>query len=521
MIRPNRSQWTITSRGAGSQDRTSNKPISRQLEASLKHPLCVGLNGTLVYGNILWEAVLLLIKRQPLTLFLIPFWRCMGRASFAARVFKRVRLAAENLPYRKDVLAFLQEEKRQGRSVFLTTAADESLARSVAESLGCFDAVITDGGWSDQGEQSKAHHKKIRAIRQHLGNQAFAYLGHARDDLPVWAAATERLAVAPDRHVMAELEVVPPLSQVFTGHPGGSTLSGLFRALRPSQWAKNLLLAIPLLMSHQLGNLVLWWQLAVAFFAFSCCASAGYVINDLLDLEADRLHPHKRYRPFASGQVSIPMGIGVALGLGIIGVSMAAALLSPTLVQLLAIYLGLTFAYSLYCKRQLIMDAVVLAGLYTHRIVAGGAAVEVVPSPWLLAFSMFLFLSLAFAKRYAELLRLKTEAHQEAQGRGYLVDDLSIIGNLGSTSGYIAVLVFILYLNNSPDAQMLYANPAGLWLISPVLLYWISRVWLLVQRGTLHEDPVLFTLSDRVSYVCGILILLLILMAANGWILAL
>ncbi len=510
MARPNRSQWTTTSQQI--EHNGSN--------ASLQPPLCVGLNGTLIYGNLLWEAVLVLMKRQPLTLLWVPFWWCWGRASFAAQVAKRVRLLPENLPYRQDVIAYIQEERRQGRSVLLTTTEDEHLARLVAEFLGCFNAVIAGRGDPKSGGRDRSRHGKLHAIRQRLGDGPFAYLGHVRDDLPVWGAASERLAVAPGRRVAAQLEAMPSPLQVFAGHPSGHTLGGLFRALRPNQWAKNLLLAIPLLMSHQLGDVVSWRQLAIAFLGFSCCASAGYVINDLLDLEADRLHPRKRHRPFASGQVSIPAGLVTAGGLGIVGVGMA-AMLSTSLVKLLAIYLVLTFAYSLYCKRQLIMDAVVLAGLYTHRIVTGGVAVAVIPSPWLLTFSMFLFLSLAFAKRYAELLRLKSEDYQEAQGRGYLVDDLSIIGNLGSTSGYISVLVFILYLNNSPDAQMLYANPAGLWLISPILLYWISRVWLLVRRGTLHEDPVLFTLSDRVSYICGALILLLILMAANGWILTL
>ncbi len=430
---------------------------------SLQSPLYIGLNGVLVYGNILWEAMLLLIKRQPWTLLLMPFWGLSGRVSFAARVAQRVRLAPEYLPYRQDILALAREAKRAGRPVLLTTttgdAVNEHLVRPIAEFLGCFDEVIAEED--------------------------------VHEPIPAWPT--------------------------WTGHPDGHVLSGLLRAIRPTQWAKNLLLAIPLVMSHQLGDVRLWGQLALAFVAFSFCASAGYVINDLLDLEADRQHPRKRHRPFASGQVPIPLGLGAALVLVGVGVVLATVGLPVSLVRLLALYLVLTFAYSLYCKRQLIMDAVVLAGLYTHRVVAGGAAVAVLPSPWLLTFSMFMFLSLAFAKRYAELLRLKMADDREAPGRGYHVDDLSTVGNLGTTSGYIAVLVFILYLNNSPDAQVLYTEPAVLWLISPILLYWISRVWLLVRRGTLHEDPVLFTLSDRVSYVCGALILLFILMAASGW----
>lgn len=443
---------------------------------SLQSPLYIGLNGTLVYGSILWEAVLVLVKHQPWTLLLLPFWWLSGRASFAAQVAKRVRLAPEYLPYRQDVLALVREAKRLGRPVFLITdmesKVDQSLTRPIAEFLGCFDEVIA-------------------ASEVHTRLQGEAH------------------------------ETVQDLPSSLSGHPDGAILSGLCRAIRPSQWAKNLLLAVPLMMSHQLGDAGRWGQLAVAFLAFSFCASAGYLINDLLDLESDRQHPHKRHRPFASGRVPIPLGLGAALALGGAGVALATSVLPVLLVQLLMLYLVLTFAYSLYCKRQLIMDAVVLAGLYTHRVVAGGAAVEVIPSPWLLTFSMFLFLSLAFAKRYAELLRLKTESSQEARGRGYYVDDLPMIGNLGTTSGYIAVLVFILYLNNSPDVRVLYPEPAVLWLISPILLYWISRIWLLVRRGILHEDPVLFTLSDRVSYVCGALILLLILIAASGWAFAL
>jgi 4-hydroxybenzoate polyprenyltransferase len=422
-----------------------------------------------VYGNLLWEAVLQLLKHQPWMLLLLPFWYLSGRARFATRVAQRIQFMPEHLPYRQDVLALAREAKRLGRPVFLMTDVDvhESLARPIAEFLGCFDEVV------------------------------------AGSEIQTCANGTP-------------YETVRELLPVLASHPNGSILSGLCRAIRPSQWAKNLLLAVPLIMSHQLGDWRLWGQLAVAFLAFSCCASAGYVINDLLDLEADRRHPSKRHRPFASGQVPIPLGLGAALVLGTGGVLLATVGAPASFLPLLILYLVLTFAYSLYGKRQLVMDALVLAGLYTHRVVAGGVAVEVMPSPWLLAFSMFLFLSLAFAKRYAELLRLKLEEDQEVRGRGYYVDDLPMVGNLGTASGYIAVLVFILYLNNSPDVRLLYSKPAVLWLISPILLYWISRVWLLVQRGILHEDPVLFTLSDRVSYICGILILLLILISAGG-----
>jgi len=423
---------------------------------------------------------------------------------------QRVFIDLDRLPYRRDVLDYLWQEKRMGRTILLVTSADGALAQAMAQPLKLFDMVIAS---EDQGEQHGE--PTVERIRNYLKGTPFAYIGRSPSDFSLWRAAAESLAVAPRRSVLARLQTIRPPQRLFAGHPNGSVLCGMIRALRLSQWTKNLLLAVPLVMSHELGNPGLWGKLGCAFIAFGCCASSGYLLNDLLDLEADRHHPRKRHRPFASGQSPLPIGLAGFLGLLVVGLGLAAWTVPGPFIGWLALYLVLTFTYSVYCKRQLIVDAIFLAALYTLRVIAGGAVVEVDPTRWLLAFAMFFFLSLAFAKRYAELRRLADENLTHAKGRSYVVEDLEVVGNLGVTSGYLSVLVFTLYLNSSPVVPQLYPRSEILWLISPVLLYWISRVWLLVRRGVLHEDPVVFTLTDRISYVCGGLILLLALLATH------
>jgi 4-hydroxybenzoate polyprenyltransferase len=300
------------------------------------------------------------------------------------------------------------------------------------------------------------------------------------------------------------------------GRPAGTPLRDVARAVRPYQWAKNLLLFVPLLMSHQFGDAGRVTNVLIAFAAFCVCASASYVVNDLWDREHDRRHPVKRNRPFAAGRLPAGAGVALALVLYAVGLAVSVLLLPRGFTAMLALYVLLTTLYSFWLKRKLLLDVFFLAGLYTMRVLAGGQAAEVEVSKWLLAFCIFFFLSLAFAKRYAELLRVQDEKAGEVPGRAYRVEDLEVMSAVGPASGYLSVLVLALYVNQSPEAAKLYESPSLLWLLCPVMLYWITRIWFIARRQGLSEDPILFAMKDRVSLLTVGVVLLLLVFATVG-----
>jgi len=279
-----------------------------------------------------------------------------------------------------------------------------------------------------------------------------------------------------------------------------SRFFSLLEELRPHQWVKNLLVFVPLVTSHRFFEIPKLGECLLAFVCISCCASGIYIINDLFDLAADRRHPVKCNRPFASGR--LPAAAGPPLALLLLAVGMGGALVGGTrgLVVCLGVYAVVSLAYSACFKEYVLLDVFLLAGLYILRILAGGEATGIPISEWLMAFGLFFFLSLAFAKRYTELLRLEGTSMPTAMRRGYHTKDLDFIASIGCTSGYLAILVFALYIN-SPEMRLLYRHPLLLWLICPLLLYWLSRVQLLSSRGELHDDPVIFAITDRMSWL--------------------
>jgi 4-hydroxybenzoate polyprenyltransferase len=289
----------------------------------------------------------------------------------------------------------------------------------------------------------------------------------------------------------------------------------LLKAMRVHQWVKNILIFVPLLMAFQILDVNLAIRAAGAFIAFSLMASGTYLFNDLMDLEADRAHPTKRHRPFASGALSVRWGQVLIPALVGAGLVIGWFLSVPFLIVLVG-YTIITLTYSLRLKRLVLVDVLVLAGLYTWRIFAGAIAAGVALSAWLLAFSMFMFFSLALLKRTSELLEMRAEGKLKASGRGYHVDDLSQLTIFGSTSGYISVLVLALYIN-SDAVRALYHRPEALWLICPLILYWVSRVWLIGHRGQMHSDPIVFALKDRVSYGVGAIVVGLLAIGHQGW----
>jgi 4-hydroxybenzoate polyprenyltransferase len=286
---------------------------------------------------------------------------------------------------------------------------------------------------------------------------------------------------------------------------GRSRVLAVFHAVRPHQWVKNLLVFVPILLDHRLFEQDVVSRGLIAFVAFCLAASGGYVLNDLVDLEADRHHPAKRDRPFASSTLPVAVGIALAPLLLVSSIGIGATLLPREFLVLLLLYIVMTTAYSSYLKRIAVLDVLLLAGLYTLRVLAGVAASGVRFSTWLLAFAMFLFLSLAFLKRHAELLALAPDQPVGVRRRGYLTGDVQWLGTMGSASGYLAVLVLALYLN-SDEVVKLYRKPTVLFLVCPLLLFWTGRMWLMAHRGQIHEDPIVASARDPASYIVAALV---------------
>ncbi|MEO5559083.1 MAG: UbiA family prenyltransferase, partial [Dokdonella sp.] len=333
------------------------------------------------------------------------------------------------------------------------------------------------------------------ALCECYGERGFDYAGNARTDLHVWRHARRAIVANASSGLLRRVRAQCDVERVFERRAGGRR--DWIRALRLYQWPKNLLVFVPLLAAHLALVPLALTNALLAFCTFCLCASAAYVLNDLLDLDADRQHPRKRLRPFAAGRLPIQAGL-IAAPLLTIAAFAFAFTLSPGFMLVLSIYAVTTLAYSLVLKRIAMLDVIALAGLYTVRIVAGAVAVPVELSSWLLAFSMFLFLSLAMVKRYAEIQRVAGTEETRVAGRGYGVDDLSLIQSLGTASGYISVLVLAFYINSTKSTQ-LYRHHQLLWLLAPILLYWISRVWLIARRGNMHDDPVVYALTDKTS----------------------
>lgn len=469
-------------------------------------PLCVDLDGTLIRSDVLMESLLLLIKQRPWFIFVIPFWLLQGRAGLKSSIAARVDLEVQTLPYQVGLLGFLKNEHAEGRALVLVTAAHRKFAESIAEHLGMFSAIFA----TEKGTNLAGRTKRDLLV-QHYGQKGFDYAGNSRVDLPVWAVARQAIVVNPGRGVLRGAKAQCPVSHIFADRR--PSLSTYIKALRVHQWLKNLLVFVPMLMAHRVADAHLWIDGLVAFISFSLCASSVYLLNDLLDLSADRHHPRKHKRPLASGDLSIIQGL-LLIPVFLLAAFIIAGLWLPlTFLIVLATYYALTVSYSLWLKAVVILDALVLAGLYTIRIIGGAAAISISTSFWLLAFSIFLFFSLALVKRYSELLVLKQRGQLTTHGRGYHVEDLVMLMGFGVASGFLAVLVSALYIN-SAKVQALYPHPAILWLVSPILLYWVSRIWLITHRGGMHDDPVVFATGDKGSWMVAAIIAGLLWLAA-------
>ncbi len=453
-------------------------------------PLCVAFDGTVITTRVLSERMALLFRERPWVAFALPFWVLGGRDHLRRRLATITRLDASNLPYRAPLIAALRRSREAGRRIVLATLTDHEIAQRVADHLGVFDEVCAVDATSRMRSES------LREALLGSYPDGFDYIGQSEIDLPILEVATRGYLIGASPRVAGAAQ---RLKQVDIVSRRGSVLSALLKELRPHQWAKNALVILPGLLANNTHPFPTLARGTLAAATFSLCASAGYVFNDLLDLEADRIHPSKAKRPFASGALPIIFGFPLFLGLLVASFSLAILGLPRAFTAMLGAYFVGTVSYSLYLKRFLMLDVLVLAALYTHRILAGGIATGVKVSAWLLGFSMFLFTSLAFAKRFVELHALSTD--EQVKNRGYFRVDLPMVTGMGTASGYIAALVFMLYVD-STAVRATYREPALLWLVLPALLYWLGRIWLLAGRGQMQEDPVKFALKDRKSLTC-------------------
>jgi 4-hydroxybenzoate polyprenyltransferase len=458
--------------------------------------LVVDLDGTLAKTDVLIESVIRLLGRKPWLAFPMIGWLLRGKAEFKRRIAERIEVDAARLPYHADVVRLAEEARAQGRRVVLATAAAERHAQAVASHLGLFDEVI-----SSSNSVNLSGAKKAELLVQRFGERGFDYAGNAYADLRIWRVARQAILVNPAPGLKAGVRRGATLDQVLEDRR--SFLASVVRQLRVHQWAKNLLVFLPAIAAHAVGDWQVLARCLLAFIAFSAVASAVYVMNDLLDLQHDRQHPRKRFRPFAAGDLPLQMGVGLAPALLIAGLAIGFAV-SPLFALVLMVYLVTTIAYSLFLRGIAILDVMVLASLYTIRMLGGSAVIEQRPSFWLLAFSTFLFLSLAMVKRYIELRHVVSEGQHGAAGRGYRAGDTGIVAALGSATGLMSVLILALYID-SPKVAELYRVPEALWLVCLVLLFWIARVWLLAHRDEMHDDPVVFALKDPVSIALGVI----------------
>lgn len=453
-------------------------------------PLAVDLDGTLIRTDSLIESILALFKANPLSLFLFFVWLARGKAYLKQQVARRVTLDISSLPFNLNVLNFLRKECQANRPLILVTGADEHIARQIADYLHIFTRTIASNGEINM----TGVEKKDRLIAE-FGVAGFDYLGNDSKDLVVWQVARHSLVVGSRCFIDQSRTQVTGIERVFEVEQGGWTAWN--DALRLYQWLKNMLVFVPLVAAHRFLETDVLFAAGVAFLSFGLCASSVYLLNDLLDLPEDRRHPQKRFRPFASGLLPLSSGL-MAVPL-LLATSIVIGLTLPReFLVLLGIYYATTLAYSLRLKNVVILDVLVLAGLFTMRMLAGSAAVEIWPSFWLLAHSMFLFISLALVKRYAELVTMRIAHGRAAKARNYVVSDSELLAAMGVASAFVSALVLVLYIS-SGSAQLLYGHLNVIWLACPALLYWLCYIWLIAHRGGMHDDPLIFALKDRVS----------------------
>jgi len=477
--------------------------IELKLKSRIKIPLVVDLDGTLTLTDTLYESVIAFLKKNLFSNpFLIVLWLIQGKAKFKHEISKHIEIKPELLPYNKKFLEWLKLQHSEGRALVLCTAASSKIANHVADYLQIFDEVF-----SSSSTQNLSGKNKMLFLEERYGEDGFIYAGNSSGDLIVWGKACESVIVNATQQVTNVLKKI--VSSYIEFPRRKMRLIDFIRLLRLHQWSKNILIFIPFVAAHQLFQFESMALLLVAFIALGLCASSTYMLNDIFDLDSDRSHPTKRNRPFASGDVPLIYSLLIFLLLPIS--VFVASFVGVGFVYILLLYTLITLTYSFYLKSVVILDCLVLATLYTIRIIAGAIVIDNNISFWLLSFSVLFFFSLSFLKRYAEILNTHDNENDHIHGRGYLRSDSQLILSLGMSSGLGSVIVMMLYLN-SPEILELYRYTNVVWCTVPVLLFWISHIWFQAHRGNMNDDPVIFAMTDWVSIASSLAFFLFIFM---------
>lgn len=465
-----------------------------------KEWVVVDLDGTLLNSDMLYESFWNSLASDWKILFRLVPHLFSGRAKL-----KEILAGSDNtdpaiLPYNEEVLNYIRSRKSIGDSIALITATDQKIVDKIADHLSLFDLVKGSDGDTNLKGIEKANY-----LNNTFGKKAFTYLGDSKADLHVWKYAKKAVTFTLSQKLRKNVEAVS--SDVTHLNHTNQSVYQYFRALRPHQWLKNILIFLPILTAHEITEINLLSAL-FTFISFSLIASSVYLLNDLLDLNSDRLHHRKKNRPLAAGKIPLSHGTILAPLLLMFGFTIAFAI-SLDVFLVIAVYFIITSIYSLTLKQVAIFDILVLAILYSLRIYAGGVATEIYLSIWLIAFSLFFFFALAAVKRQAELVEANDSLKEKISGRGYNSSDLQIVSTMAMTSGYISILVLILYIN-SDEVLLLYSSPELLWGITLVIFYWLNRMVLVTHRGLMHDDPLVYAISDRTSLICLILIAILV-----------
>ena len=469
--------------------------------------LAVDLDGSLAKTDLLHECFIKALYATPWILFLVPLWLLQGKTKLKQELTRRANLNVDSLPFDEDLIAYLEAEKAKSREIILCTGSWHTLAEQVCEKFSFFSGYY---GSDESGNLTGSN--KAKLLVEKYGENNFSYVGNENKDLKSWVKADSAVVVSNSMSLTETTTKSCPVEKTIIREK--PSLKVINKQIRIHQWVKNVLVFVPLITSHQAGNIELFISCILAFFAYSFCASATYILNDLSDLESDRKHHKKCFRPLASGALSITQGLLISAIL--LAASFIISYFLPVWFFLsLILYIVITLSYSFKLKRLQTVDITVLASLYTLRIISGAAAISVLPSFWLLAFSMFVFLCLAIIKRLSEIYKSKDtqDENYKLSGRGYYLNDFPVLMSLASTSGMLSVLVFAMYIN-SPEVAALYAEPYALWLICPLLGYWIIRIIIMASRGEIDEDPIVFAIKDKRSWVTGFIILLIILLSS-------
>lgn len=459
-------------------------------------PLVLDVDDALLLTDLLHETAVAYLKMNPLGgVFQMARWLMKGKAVLKRELSLRVALALDNLPVNEELVSFARAAHAQGRKVGLATAADQLLALRLARRFDFVSFVIASDGLINLKGANKA-----AALTAKLPG-GFAYAGDSKSDLPVWGQASAIILSGASAKVAGRARLLDkPIEAEFDRPKLG--LRGWSKALRVHQWAKNVLVFVPLVLSGLASHPIAGAHAVVAFLAMSLMASGTYLLNDLFDLADDRAHWTKRERPLASGKLRIKHGVAASAALVVASLALAASLGLPSLALIVA-YMATTLGYSFYLKRQPIVDVFALGALFTMRLGLGIVAVGAAPSAWLLVFSMFLFTSLSFAKRQTEIQRGLAKGLKAIGGRGYLATDAALVLAMGVATGMTAVTIMVLYIMNDAFSATFYREPVFLWVFPAVLFMWISRIWLVCHREQLNDDPVAFAIRDRLSIFLG------------------